>query len=357
MKKPPFYFVVLLIAALTVAPSGQALGGPRSLSAAPAQGAHKPTPQFTLTISELHKKDSSPGSRWVRIAVTNTSNEKLLLDGCAVACGFYKVTVVYDGVALEEQDAVARRLLEDRMRHAIRKFGDIVLKPGESYDDRLPISFMSVTGPVGYDMSKPGDYEVTVERVASPEDSEKGITVRSNAITITVLPTDPQPPAYIKRPDESLTLRTSVSPTTGTTAFRPGEQIGVSLIRRNLTDETIYMRFPPQMANIGVLERANFEVKRGADQVSETERFEHDRGLLKNPHTIFAGLGPGGYDLSPGEIMDEVSVPISDYYDMSVPGVYRIVAYLVCDQCDSEPQAKSNAITITVLPAGDQTQK
>jgi hypothetical protein len=301
-------------------------------------------------------KEAPPGGHAVRVTVTNTSNEDLRLEGCAVSRGFYKVSVIYGGVVLEEQDAVARRLREGRMRHTPCGFRDAVLKPGESYDDSLPISFMAVTGPVGYDMSKPGDYEVTVERVASPEDSEKGVTVRSNTIIMTVLPTDPRSPAYINRPDESLTLRTSPSPTTGTTNYRSGEHIGVFLTRRNLTGKTIHMRFSPQMGR-GVLEWANFEVRRGGDQVPETERLEHDRGLLKDPHTIFVGLDPGGYDLRPGELMDEVGAPISDYYDMSEPGVYRIVAYLVCDQCDSEPLVKSNAITITVLPASDPRQK
>jgi hypothetical protein len=102
---------------------------------------------------------------------------------------------------------------------------------------------------------------------------------------------------------------------------------------------------------IGVLEWANFEVTRGADQVPETERLKRDRALLKDPHTVFIRVGPDGYDLRPGEIMDEVSVPISDYYDMREPGVYRIVSDLTCSQCDSEPQVESNAVTITVLPA------
>lgn len=282
--------------------------------------------------------------------MTNTSNEELRLEGCAAACGFYKASVVYGGVALEEQDAVARRLHEDKMRHTPRKFGDIVLKPGETSNDSLLVSGMSVTGPVGYDMSKPGAYDVTVERMASAEDSETGVTVRSNTITVTVLPTGPQPAAYIKRPDESLTLRTGFSRETGTTNFRSGEHIGVSLTRRNLTGKDVHMRFGPEMG-IGVLEWANFEVTRGADQVPETERLKRDRALLKDPHTVFIRVGPDGYDLRPGEIMDEVSVPISDYYDMREPGVYRIVSDLTCSQCDSEPQVESNAVTITVLPA------
>ena len=195
MKRPQLNFVALFITVSASILWGQAPGGTGPVSVVLAQGSDNPIPQFTLTISELHRKDSSPGSQWVRVTVTNTSNKEIHVDGCAAARGFYKASVVYGGVPLIEQEAVARRLHEERMRRTNCKLlKDVFLRPGESYDDGLLISGIAVTGQVGYDMSKPGNYEVTVETVASPESSEGGNTARSNTIIITVPPISAQRP-------------------------------------------------------------------------------------------------------------------------------------------------------------------
>lgn len=146
-----------------------------------AQAPEKQAPRFTLAISDYRHDWRGPGRYRVRVIITNTSKEAFHVDGCATQRGLYKLTVLYNGVPLEEQDAEARRRNEARMKHTMCM--------SSATSDKLPPAgttedYLSLGG--RYDMSKPGTYEITVSRETFPDNPEKSVTVKSNTITIVV---------------------------------------------------------------------------------------------------------------------------------------------------------------------------
>jgi len=145
-----------------------------------AQTPKKAAPRFTLTISE-YRQDRAPGSYRLRVISTNTSNKPLHLDGCAASRGWYKISVMLNGVPLTEKDEEARHLREVKMRRAwcASASANDLLELGGSLQDIL-----GVTG--AFDMSAPGTYEITVGRETDPEHAETSVTVRSNVLTIEV---------------------------------------------------------------------------------------------------------------------------------------------------------------------------
>jgi hypothetical protein len=146
-----------------------------------AQTGQKPAPRFTLTISE-YRKERAPGTYRIRLMETNISNEDLRVGPCAVERGMYNLSVVYDGVLMEERDVPARNLMEERERHTPCTSGSgySPLKPRQSYVSfALGLSWR-------YDMTNPGTYEITVSRETDPDHPEKSVTVKSNTLIIVV---------------------------------------------------------------------------------------------------------------------------------------------------------------------------
>jgi hypothetical protein len=144
-----------------------------------AQAPEKPAPRFALTISEKHE-GIRPTSRNILVTETNISNGVITESGCPALRGWYNVSVVYDGVLLEETDAVGR-LRKLREGHAPCN-GSLLIretKPGESL--QLPLNLTGL-----YDLSKPGRYEITVTKETEPDHPERNVTVKSNTLTIIV---------------------------------------------------------------------------------------------------------------------------------------------------------------------------
>lgn len=153
-----------------------------------AQSTGKSEPWFSLEIAEWRHDSFGPGVHRVRVIVKNVSNEDHHLEGCSVSRGYYKISVAYNGVQLEEEKGAAERHLnEAKMRREYCSSSSTSDKfpPGGSTDDYLVVS-----GPNKYDMSRPGTYEITVSRETLPDDLTNSVTVKSNTITITVLPPD-----------------------------------------------------------------------------------------------------------------------------------------------------------------------
>jgi len=157
--------------------------------ALPAQTPEKIEPWFTLTISEYRHDNFGPGIHRVEVALTNTSKEAHHWEGCAVLKGYYSASVTYNGVPLVEQEqANEKHQNQEKMRHAgcTSSFAEDNVRPGDARGDIFVFA-----GPHGYDMSKPGTYEVTVSRETAPDDPARSVTVKSNTITIVV----PEPEA------------------------------------------------------------------------------------------------------------------------------------------------------------------
>ena len=167
MRKPAIYLLVLLFAMQT--------------SALCAQTPEKPAPGFTLTLSEGHEGGFPPSYHRLRVIGTNTSNEVLIVGGCEAQRGVYRISVVHDGVPLEEKDAAARHHREEDAKHTIcnQELGVNKIKSGGNFEHLVYVSG-------DYDMSKPGTYEITVSRETFPHNPEKSVTVKSNTLTIVV---------------------------------------------------------------------------------------------------------------------------------------------------------------------------
>jgi hypothetical protein len=147
----------------------------------------RPAPGLRLIISEERSGSYSSTYHRLSVMVTNTSNEIFLEPGCSNVRGLYSISVVFRGAPLAEKDAVAwRRGEAAEAASCTHELGINEVKPGVSFQRLLELSER-------YDMSRPGNYEITVTRETDPEHPEKSVTVKSNTITIVAKPEDLAP--------------------------------------------------------------------------------------------------------------------------------------------------------------------
>jgi hypothetical protein len=167
MKKLTFYFAVMFFAMQTIV--------------AYAQTPEKPEPGFTLTLSMgRHGGEFSKNTQVLLVTMTNISKEVINNSWCLSFNNMYNLSVVYNGIPVEETDADRKY---KKFRQDGRCSGSVVsrlVKPGKSQEDYFYC-----------DTTKPGTYEFTVTRETFPWNPEKSVTVKSNTITIVV----PEPEA------------------------------------------------------------------------------------------------------------------------------------------------------------------
>jgi len=163
-----------------------------------SQTRERPEPKFALTVLENH--DLGPSFNRITVRMTNISNEVITDHGCAASRGVYVISILYNGVPLEEKDAVARHLRESKQsQFCTQELGLNKIRPGESIDLWFGVSSI-------YDVSRPGTYEITVSRETDPKpdvsrpgtylegvpsDPDRSVTVKSNTLTVVV----PEPEA------------------------------------------------------------------------------------------------------------------------------------------------------------------
>jgi hypothetical protein len=169
--------------------------------AAPAPQIETPNPPFTLTISynqqnpnlEITSDQAVKAGSWVgfRIRKTNISNHEINKVSDAVGASGYMFEVRDgDGNLVEykkHNDLIDGKVITSGGENRIIGTKDMVLQPGESKVNFEPLNNW-------YEIDKPGTYTIQVsEHVSNDPASE---VVRSNTITVTVLPKpdDPPPP-------------------------------------------------------------------------------------------------------------------------------------------------------------------
>lgn len=135
---------------------------------------------FTLTIS-TDKPTVVAGSHvFIKITQTNTSDRSI---GCAAGdSNGFQIAFRY-----EVLDEAGKSVKIPGEHHELRGFswrGPCNLAPGESTSRDSQITAL-------YDLSKPGKYTVQVSSQASSD--EKDGVIKSNVITITVLPAEGPP--------------------------------------------------------------------------------------------------------------------------------------------------------------------
>jgi hypothetical protein len=162
------YLVGLLVAAQTAIP--------------PALKPQEMVPTFSLTISLFQPGTAEPGQpifRKIQVDETNVSKEPFTEHGCMEFQGVFHISVSYNGLALHEKDAAARKRREADAKKEPCRVMDTKINPGQSWTRYPPFS-------VDYPLCKPGTYEVTVSRESDPEHPEGSVTVKSNTLTIVV---------------------------------------------------------------------------------------------------------------------------------------------------------------------------
>jgi hypothetical protein len=165
MRKLASHFLVVLFAMHTV-----------SLY---AQSPEKPEPGFTLAISQVPYGGTSPGYYTVLVRLTNKSNEERRETDCAAIHGRYSLSVVYDGVRMEERDTVQKLRKQGAFETCKGDLKLLRTKPGESQSYELDVTDF-------YDMSKPGTYQITATKETFPGNPDKSVTVKSNTLSIVV---------------------------------------------------------------------------------------------------------------------------------------------------------------------------
>jgi hypothetical protein len=154
-----------------------------------AQATEKPEPRLSLTIFLSLGGTHTPGRpdfRELKVIETNTSNELIRYTPCPQDQGVYRVSILYNGLPLEERDAAARKKREaDAKNHPWNcpELAPNGIKPGQSWTRYMGLSW-------DYPMCKPGTYEITVSRESDLEHPEKSVTVKSNTVTVVVPESD-----------------------------------------------------------------------------------------------------------------------------------------------------------------------
>jgi hypothetical protein len=150
-----------------------------------AHATERPEPKFKLAISLFQPGGAHSTFRKLRVTETNTSNEEFTEAGCLEFRGLFRISVLYNGVPLEEKDETARKEREAKENRTgcTHELGINKIRPGASWDRYLTF--------VDYNLSKPGSYEITVSRESELEHPEQSLVVKSNTITIVV----PEPEA------------------------------------------------------------------------------------------------------------------------------------------------------------------
>jgi len=258
------------------------------------------------------------------VTLTNTSEETINDPGCPEFHGFYHFTVKLDGVPMQESKKAAGRHRWEAA-YAGRCLPEQI-KPGGSTTFWYDIDTI-------YDMSQAGTYDIIVSRDTDPKDPSKNTTITSAPLVIVVTKEEANIPKPTG-PTEPLTLAAA------NTTFHVGEPVNITLIRKNTSEKVMDLQNPNN-----TMEWYDFDVSVGSVPAPEIELLKG----YKDPSASFHVFQRCALD--PGELYSS-GVMLSDYYDMSKPGVYQVSARMKCTQCDSEPVIKSNTLTITVIPRG-----
>jgi hypothetical protein len=269
-----------------------------------AQDSEKPRPGFTLSIEE--DKEAAQSTLGLHRLLVKHTNISIMADWRQFhdeAQGMYNMIVLRDGVPAQETTAM-RRL------RAYRKVDDnphikptTFFKTGESWTDTLDVSDY-------YDMSKPGNYEITVTRESLPLNPKYSVTVRSNTITVVVPQVSAASAAHpSEKPKPRFDLIVS--------KVNPDEwpPVIIRVEMQNKSDSVI--REAKCWSFMGMY---NFSVIRSGEILEANDQMrslQKSRGAVDCPgNETLIEIPPGG--------MDAEELPISNFFDLQEPGAYGI---------------------------------
>jgi hypothetical protein len=304
-----------------------------------AQTREEPEPGFTLTALENH--DVGPRFDRVTVRMTNISNDVITEPGCAQWRGLYVVSVLYNGVPLEEKDTATRRASDAKIAQSCtHELGINKIEPGEHIDHWFDLAYR-------YDLYKPGTYAITVSKETDPKpdpatpwtylerppgDHDRSVTVKSNTLTIVV----PEPPL-------KLTLSEN-------------HDLGAGLDRVKVTETNISNEDFIDQDHGCIRELGWFTVEvsyNGVPLVEKDIEARLRRGNetidLMNQRNAPCATGPLEIVLKPGKSR-KLWLGVSDIYDVTKPGSYEVYVSRETNPIGyvKSEYVRSNPITIVV---------
>jgi hypothetical protein len=301
----------------------------------------------------------------VAVRKTNISDHEISKRNCVgnvrgYHCGYYYNVLDSSGNLVDRRNSDGSHLMGDGRGGHLIGTKDNVLQPGESgIDSDLVGSWL--------DMSAPGTYTIQVS--AHVSDNPNSAVVKSNIITVTVLPAKSKPPAESKPtaesepPEESMPSADELDSQTTKQPFaviihaynpqvKVGDPVGIGIEMKNISDHEIDCA----AANSNGTDR-NYRYEVLDEHGHPAPKIVTKAPSEKTPCI----LGPGNNAFYSG-------TQISDAFDFSRPGKYTIQLSRPIwgdDQIpgtgrtaqNSQAVVKSNRITITVLPAESKPSK
>jgi hypothetical protein len=333
MKKQMKHFFVLLIAMHTVALC--------------AQTREEPEHGFSLTIEEYHH-ELGPRFDRVTLRIKNNSNDVITEPGCAQWRGLYVLSVLYNGVVLEEKDVASRRASDAKVaQFCTHELGINRIKPGEYRDHWFDLAER-------YDVSRPGTYTITVYKEMDPKpdpsipgmyleraqgDPDRSETVKSNTLTVVV----PEPP---------LKLTLSENDDSGAGLDR------VDVTETNISDKDFIDQDHGCIRELGwfTVEVSYNGVPLVEKDVEARLRRGNETIELMNERNAPCATGPLEIVLKPGKSR-KLWLGVSDIYDVTKPGSYEVYVSRETNPIGhiNSEYVRSNTITIVVpKPEADE---
>jgi hypothetical protein len=152
---------------------------PATLFFTKVASSQQPKASFTLTIAYQGGAAKSGQVRPLTVTEKNVSSHTIDISRNEDPSAWYRVEISGNGSPVPKTDEMLKR--EATQAAVAANFGPadplfVTLKAGESAVFNFPISSL-------YDMTEPGVYQITLSRLSS-----SNTPVRSNTITVTVLP-------------------------------------------------------------------------------------------------------------------------------------------------------------------------
>jgi len=327
----------------------------------PANG-QSPNPPFSIAISAAYPSFRAGDKVYINIKLTNTSDHDV--DCSAWFTNGTDRRYLYDIRDENGQSTAKHDLNPDRYPGSVQF---CTLSPGEgTADSGHLISWLN-------DFSRPGKYSVQLSRYIGVDEKE-GV-IKSNTITITVLPADestPAPKANHVIPDplrDSVRAEATSTPSNSsnhpilpaTEAPKPTFALAIEededASRRDPTLHRVSVKFTHVGFGFAVTQfhpesenMLNMAVLRDGIPARELSAL---RALRNYRKTDWYPIIQNPSVLKPGDTATS-SLDISDYYDMTEPGIYQVTVTRKSPPYDS-PTAnpvfstvRSNTISIIV---------
>ncbi len=296
----------LLTSAFVFATPSGLLYADKQQKTKPASKMQTPKEGYLLSVSTSKQNYTGDEPVMFNVISTNVSKQDSdiivgspigLYDTKIIKLGFQKAVITQQGEKLIERGQSGMSMLT-------------TLQPGGKRVDTINVSRL-------YEPFLPGKYRISVARKIKKRSSDNEYTtLESNSVFFTVTTVSSYP--KLKTPHFNqigpVTNGYRLTATTNKKVYYPGESIGFMLTIRNMTKTKVNVGFG---ANV-----SDFQVEIWGPDGEKV-------GYTTYGHKVFNAIEGGSHFIDTLNQGDEryVKAVINDYYDMSAPGRYKIVAF------------------------------